>query len=155
MRRRYQREAFLLLAVFGIAVAIVLYFLFLAPSADSLVTKPLAYDKDYNPEVYKVVETQVIKDLDYKNSTANLYRKDGNFYEFSLGPIDNSGGGIEVIAYKDPSGHFKKVWDGQDAPDCYSIEKYKVPVTLAPYCVAAVTIDRSNPVRSFFSLFAF
>ena len=26
MRRRYQREAFLLLAVFGIAVAIVLYF---------------------------------------------------------------------------------------------------------------------------------
>lgn len=140
-----------LVAVFAV---LILYFLFLAPSAYSLGAVPLQDSQNYNASVYKTLEAQVITDLGYKNSIAGLVRKEGNFYEFGLGPIDNSGGGIEVIAHMKSDGHFEKIWEGQDSPDCYSIMKYGVPVSIAPWCYESVSLDRSNPVRAFFSLFA-
>ena len=151
--KKWRKRTLFGLAPVLIAVLIILYFLFLTPSANSLILPDVQYGQNYNPAAYKAVDAQVTKDIGYQDSIAGFVRKNGNFYDFGISPADNSGGGIELIAYMNQSGHFEKVWDGQDAPDCYSIDKYKVPVDIAPWCDATIQIDRSNPVRSFFSLF--
>src|SRR5579859_2035617 len=146
------RKKFWYWVVFIIAIIflLVLYFIFFAPTAQSLEAQPLQYT---SPATYQSVDSQLIKDLGYKGQTVALYKKDGNFYDFSLNPSDNSGGGLDLIAYLNQDGHFEKVWQGQGAPDCYSIVKYGVSVGIAPWCDETVELDRSNSVRGFFSLF--
>lgn len=138
-----------------VLIAAVLFFLFLAPTADSMLSQELQYTQNYDPVAYKSLESQVIKELYPQNSdilVATLVRKSGDFYDFAYN-MKGEGGGAEVIAHMKSDGHFEKVWQGQDYPDCYSIIKYGVPVSIAPRCFEAVPLDRSNPVRAFFSLF--
>ena len=148
---RHRKYLYWAIAIPVCLVLVILYFLLLAPSANSLVPLPISDDQ----KNYSAVDQQVVTDLNYQDSIAALTGKIGDYYDFALGPADNSGGGIEVIAHMKSDGHFEKIWSGQDNPPCESIG-FGVPAGIVPYCYGghdhSIVVDRSNLVRTWYTL---
>lgn len=150
---QYKKLWYWIVATLACVVLVILYFLFLAPSAYSLESSALLTDSQQKN--YIALDQQVIKDLGYQDSAAGLVRKVGDYYNFGVGPADNSGGGIEVVAHMKSDGRFEKVWSGQDNPPCGLIG-FKVPAGIVPYCYAgrnySIVVDRSNLIRTWYTL---
>ncbi len=81
-----------------------------------------------------ILDKKVLADLydSDRNSFAVLNARSGNFYEFGI--YSKDGGGFALITLQDQSGHFEKIWAGQDDPKCAPIEKYHVDADLVPQC---------------------
>ena len=90
---------------------------------------------------------------------AFLVQKVGNYYEFGM--FDKGeGGGEELIAELNSTGHFEVIWHGQDYPDCAPIDSYSVPAEISDKCFInpqdpsrIKVIDRTNFVRRFMSYY--
>ncbi len=107
-------------------------------------------------DVFVRLIAQAREDLDIGSEILfELQAVDGSYFDFAAN--DPNGGGVEIIAYRNPSGSFEKIWEGQDYPDCYSVEGrevhfydsekqvYKVPASLVPTCYVYETRDRTTP----------
>jgi DNA/RNA endonuclease YhcR with UshA esterase domain len=96
-------------------------------------------------------DQQLIEDIHVRSAVAQLNKREGAFFDFAITSID--GGGVELIALREPTGHFDIVWQGQDAPPCEIIQLNHVPTSIAPYCLKTITIDRTNELESFLEPF--
>ncbi|WP_128958275.1 hypothetical protein [Bradyrhizobium guangzhouense] len=92
------------------------------------------------------LDRRVLNDLDYSGVIAELTREKDNYYEFGISPEDGYGG-VELLAFIDHTGHFEKIWSGQDIPPCYSLPD-SVPIEIARHCSKTITVDRASPVIS-------
>ena len=111
---RHKKSWYWVISILAVLIIIILYFLLLAPSASSLESSVLlTNDQQKN---FLALNQQVVKDLGYQDATAGLVRKVGDYYDFGVGPADNSGGGIELVAHLKSNGRFEKIRSGQDIP---------------------------------------
>jgi len=141
--------ALTVLAAAAVSATIMITTMLNAPSADTLVERSIVAR---DPLVDTPLEIQLVNDLGVENGIAHLERKQGNFYDFGLS-VRGDEGGVEVIAYMQPNGQFTKVWEGQGIPPCGVIGS-EVPAGIVPYCFRPVLLDRSNIVRTLYTLLA-
>lgn len=142
---------FLLPLLSVLAIVLVIYLYYFAPTVDELRGQSLVTDDPQGGSAF-VEQTKA----EY-GDIAVVSAQKGNYYELALRSSD-SVGGISVITKREASGHFQTIWYGQDYPDCKSLDEESVPPGIAGLCFAGEgddlkVIDRSNLVRRIASHF--